>query len=156
MSWFYDQASEAIRHAGGRMTEQRHILIILLESAEMQLDVEMIYQRARSQDSTISLATVYRTLSILESAGLIQQRYPSRDHERRLYERVSSDSPLHFTCRRCHHVIPFHSALLQELSQTLASQLGLKVLNACVCLDGLCANCQRQSDQQELCIQPPQ
>ena len=145
MSWFSEQASEAIRQAGGRMTTQRQLVIELLETTNGQVDVETLYDLARARDSSFSIATVYRTLNVLEAARLIQQRYRSREHDRRYYELVSTEPAYHFTCRVCHKVIPFHSELVHELERRLAIELGLVVLNACVCLDGLCPDCREKA-----------
>ncbi|CAG1015500.1 MAG: transcriptional repressor [Anaerolinea sp.] len=147
MPSFLEQASDAIRQSGGRMTGQRQIIVNLLESATGQLDVDDLHRLARKQDQHISLATVYRTLNVLEDAGLIQPRYQSPEHEHKYYERVGSGQVYHFTCRVCRKIIPFHSELIQELKHHLSKQLDLEVLNACVCLDGLCPECQKQQAQ---------
>src|SRR5258708_643263 len=137
MSWFREEASEAIRNAGGRMTEQRWLVIDVLENSSGQLDVQALYELAHRTDPSLSLATVYRTLSILEAGNLVQGYYHSRYHERRYYKRLSSDQEFHFTCRACRKVIPFHAELVRELEQRLAAELGVVVLVACICLDGL-------------------
>lgn len=152
MSWFSEQSSEAIRGAGGRMTTQRQLIIELVENTDGELDVESLYQLAHRRDPSISLATVYRTLNILEVAKLVHHSYRSRDHERRYYERISTDPLYHFTCRVCHKVIAFHSTLVEELEQRLAAELGLDVLNACICLDGLCPECRDQAQQNTIAV----
>src|SRR5579871_6177100 len=145
MSWFSERASEAIRKAGGRMTEQRRLVIDVLENSSGQLDVEALYELAHGTDPSLSIATVYRTLSILEVANLVQGIYHSRHHERRYYERLSGAQEFHFTCRVCRKVIPFQAALIQDLEHRLDVELGVAVLGACICLDGLCAECRAQS-----------
>ncbi len=156
MSWFREQSIEAIRKAGGRMTAQRQLVIDLLETLDGQLDAEALYQLAHARDSHLSIATVYRTLSTLEAAGLIQQRYHSRSHERRYYERTSTVPAYHFTCRACHKVIAFHSDLIQELEARLADALGLSVFGACVCLDGLCPECQKKAEARPIVKPAPE
>ena len=74
---FSEKAADAIREAGGRMTAQRQHIIDLLGSASERLDAEGLFEQARVLDPAISLATVYRTLSTLESVGLIRQTYIS-------------------------------------------------------------------------------
>ena len=147
MSWFTEQATEAIRNAGGRMTAQRQLLIALLENSDGEFDVETFFHIARASDSNVSIATVYRTLNILEAARLVKQHYRSRDHERSYYELVSKEPAYHFTCRACHKIIAFHSPLVQALERQLAAELGLVVFGACICLDGLCPDCQNQPEQ---------
>src|SRR5258708_30611845 len=115
MSWFSERASEAIRKAGRRMTEQRRLVIDVLENSSGELDVGALYELAHRTDPSLSIATVYRTLGLLEAANLVQGHYQSRYHERRYYERLSRVQEYHFTCRACRKVIPFHAELVLEL-----------------------------------------
>ena len=138
---FLEQASKAIREAGGRMTAQRRLIIELLAESDSHLDAEAVYHIAHERDAQISMATVYRTLNALEDAGLLQQRYLSRDHERKYYEPLHAESEYHFTCRICKRVIPFQSQLIQNLKAKLEVELGVSVMNACICFDGLCPEC---------------
>lgn len=141
---FVDKASEAIRASGGRMTPQRQIIIDVLDSAAERLDAEGLYQLAHERDTGINLATVYRTLSVLEAAGLIRQHYISPEHDRKYY---SVNTRLyHFTCRSCHRVFSFQTDLVEELKRNLEQMLNVQALNACVCVDGLCPDCQAQQE----------
>ncbi len=141
MTDFSEQVREVVERTGGRMTAQRQLIIDLLESSGGPFEVEEFYRLVQAKDPRISIATIYRTLKMLEVAGLIQQRYRSHDHERRYYERVRAEPVYHFSCHACHKMIPFHSSLVQEIGQRLATELGLAVFSACVCLDGLCPDC---------------
>lgn len=144
---FLEEASKVIRESGGRMTSQREIIIQLLEETTQHLDAEGLYHLAFTQDNSISLATVYRTLNALEDAGLIQPRYLSHDHERKYYEPVEEQEHYHFTCQKCHRVIEFRSELIDALKTKLETQLGIEVAHACVCFDGLCPDCRKKEQQ---------
>jgi Fe2+ or Zn2+ uptake regulation protein len=138
---FLVDAQQAIKDAGGRMTEQRRLIVELLAQTTEQFDAEGLYLTAREQNDGVSLATVYRTLNILETYGLIAPHYVSRDHERKYYELSNRDEYYHFTCRNCRKVIPFRSDRIQALKAALEQDLGIEVMHACVCFDGLCADC---------------
>ncbi|MBI5670918.1 MAG: transcriptional repressor [Chloroflexi bacterium] len=139
---FQERASQAIRDSGGRMTAQRQIIVELLADAHEDLDADGLFQQAHACDTSISLATVYRTLNTLEAAGLVRQHYNSRDHDRKVYQLIEADAGYHFTCRNCRRVIHFESALVQQIKQMLEMEFGVQVMNACVCMDGLCPDCQ--------------
>ena len=65
--------AQALRDAGLRVTPQRMVLLaILMESADHP-NADELLARARALDDSVSLATVYRTLSALEEAGLIRK-----------------------------------------------------------------------------------
>jgi Fur family ferric uptake transcriptional regulator len=143
---FSEKAADAIREAGGRMTAQRQQIIDLLETTSQRLDAEGLFEQARLRDPAISLATVYRTLSTLESVGLIRQQYISKDHERKYYEPVADS--YYFTCRECHRVISFQSDYIATLRQELEAKLGVTDIHICTCVDGICPSCKARQTQQ--------
>lgn len=148
---FIEKASEAIRAAGGRMTEQRQTIIELLAVMPDRIDAETLHQQSQERDPHINLATVYRTLDVLDAAGLIRAQYIAPDHSRKYF--TLTLERYHFTCRRCHRVIAFASDLVELLKQSLETDLAVQVFNACVCVDGLCPEC-RAKEQRETRIMP--
>ena len=58
---------------GIRMTNQRQIIVGVIENSEDHPDVDQLYQRAVEEDNTISIATVYRTVKLLDEAGVIDR-----------------------------------------------------------------------------------
>ncbi|MBW7885806.1 MAG: transcriptional repressor [Caldilineaceae bacterium] len=138
---FQEQAHQAIRHNGGRMTGQRRLIIDLLAEADDTIDADAIYQRAIKQDATISLATVYRTIHMLEEAELVTPHYRERDHARKYYRVATRREQYYFTCRKCHRVIPFRTPSLNSFLRELGVRLNADVQTACLCVDGLCDAC---------------
>lgn len=65
--------AQALRDAGLRATQQRMLLLsILMESADHP-NADELYLRGKAVDNSVSLATVYRTLTALEEVGLIRR-----------------------------------------------------------------------------------
>ena len=58
---------------GIRVTSQRQIIVGVIEESEDHPDVDQLYRRAVQEDDTISIATVYRTVKLLEEAGVIDR-----------------------------------------------------------------------------------
>ncbi len=58
---------------GLRMTDQRRVLARVIGAAEDHPDVEELHARAAAIDARISLATVYRTVKLLEEAGILDK-----------------------------------------------------------------------------------
>jgi Fur family ferric uptake transcriptional regulator len=143
---FVEQASAAIRAAGGRFTPQRRLIIELLEQTEAHLSAERLYEQAQQRDASISPATVYRTLHVLQTAGLIDGRFTSRHHTQIEYEPVHAGEHYHFVCRRCHRVLEFETEWVQEIRRRLEDRFQVIVDHACVCFEGLCAQCQNEEE----------
>jgi Fur family ferric uptake transcriptional regulator len=142
---FTDHASEAIRDAGGRFTGQRRIIVELLESAGGHIDADQLYRLAHERDASISLATVYRTLNVLQDAGLIDRRYLTHGHERKVYEPAGAGEHYHFTCRVCGRVIEFESEQVAALKTTLETSYGVRIDHACLCFEGVCSDCREKT-----------
>lgn len=143
---FLEKASEAIRSAGGRMTGQRQTVIEVLANTAGHIDAETLHQRALERDPQINLTTIYRTLDLLEAAHLIRGQFISPDHSRKYF--TLAVERYHFTCRRCHRVIPFASDLVELLKERLQTELHVQAYNACVCVEGLCPDCQARENEE--------
>lgn len=141
---FQEQASDAIRASGGRMTTQREILLDLLADIDDDINAEHLYQLATERDPAISLPTVYRTLHTLEDTEIIASHYVSSDHERKVYRINTETDVFHFTCRKCGRVSTFQSDLIKQLKQELSTQLAAEVATVCMCAGGLCADCRKE------------
>ena len=60
---------------GLKMTGQRRTIArVLSEEATDHPDVEELYRRATALDAPISIATVYRTVRLLEEKGILERR----------------------------------------------------------------------------------
>jgi Fur family ferric uptake transcriptional regulator len=71
------------------MTGQRRLIARILDEAEDHPDVVELHRRAAEVDSRISLSTVYRTVKLLETAGIIE-RLDFRDSRAR-YEQAARE-----------------------------------------------------------------
>ncbi len=84
--------AQMLREAGLRATQQRTSVLTILAASTDHPTVDDVYDKARQLDDTVSIATIYRTMVLLETAGLIRKltfddapaRYemtPQRDHD---------------------------------------------------------------------------
>ena len=59
---------------GLKMTGQRRLIARILSEAEDHPDVEELHRRALERDKRVSIATVYRTVRLLEERGILERR----------------------------------------------------------------------------------
>ena len=121
------------------LTRQRKLVWEVLKDAHEHLDAETVYLRAKNRSPKISLATVYRSLAFLKSAGLIQELNLGENHNH--YEISHSAPHAHFTCLRCGKVLEVESPQLNELALRVCRLQGLQITQLDVHLRGYCPEC---------------
>ena len=95
------------------MTARRRLIARVLSEAEDHPDVEELYQRASALDASISLATVYRTVKVFESAGVVS-RLDFGDGRAR-YEVEPRHHHDHLIDTKTGEVIEFHNEEIERL-----------------------------------------
>ncbi len=110
---------------GMRMTEQRRVIAQVLSFAEDHPDVEELHRRAAAIDDNISISTVYRTVKMLEDAGIIE-RHDFGDGRAR-YEQMPDEHHDHLIDLKSGQVIEFRSEEIEKLQEEIARRLGFKL-----------------------------
>ncbi len=111
---------------GIRITSQREVIIEVIEESEDHPDVNQLYQRAVEQDRTISIATVYWTVKLLEEMGVID-RLEFGDGRARYEE--SGEHHEHLVDVETGEVIEFYHAKLEALKQQIAREMGYELVD---------------------------
>jgi len=112
---------------GLRMTERRRVSAGVLSGADDHPDAEELHRRANSQDASISLATVYRTVKLFEDYGIIE-RHDFRDGRSR-YEELPDEHHDHLIDVKSGDVIEFHNEEIERLQEEIARQHGYKLVD---------------------------
>ncbi|MTI08744.1 Fur family transcriptional regulator [Curvivirga aplysinae] len=112
---------------GLKMTEQRRVIARVLSESVDHPDVELLYQRAVEIDDGISIATVYRTVRLLEEANILTKHEFGDGRAR--YEEVSEDHHDHLINVETGEVIEFHNEAIEKLQEEVARQLGFKLVD---------------------------
>jgi Fur family transcriptional regulator, ferric uptake regulator len=116
----------ACRDKGLRMTGQRKIIAQILDDAADHPDVVELHRRAADVDDRISLSTVYRTVKLFETEGILE-RLDFRDGRSR-YEQAAREHHDHLINLETGDVIEFHSDEIEALQTEIARRLGYKVV----------------------------
>jgi Fur family ferric uptake transcriptional regulator len=110
-----------------RMTEQRRVIARVLGQAQDHPDVEELYRRASKIDDKISISTVYRTVRLLEDAGIIE-RHDFREGRAR-YEQMPEEHHDHLINLRTGEVTEFRSEEIERLQEAVARKLGYRLVD---------------------------
>lgn len=111
--------------SGLRMTEQRRVIAQVLEASHDHPDVDIIYSRVSDVDSSISIATVYRTVKQFEEAGILD-RIDFGDGRAR-YEDAKREHHDHLIDIQSGKVIEFVDPEIEELQERIAEKLGYEL-----------------------------
>jgi Fur family transcriptional regulator, ferric uptake regulator len=112
---------------GLKMTGQRRVITRVLSEAQDHPDVEEVYRRATAIDTKISVATVYRTMRLLEEAQVIE-RLDFGDGRAR-YEENRDEHHHHLIDMRSGEVIEFQNEELERLKEKIAADLGYDLVD---------------------------
>lgn len=111
--------------AGVRMTNQRRVIIELIDDANDHPDVDTIYRRAIEIDKTISLATIYRTVGVLEQAGIVDKLEVGDGKAR--YE-LSGEHHEHLVDVDSGEIHEFQHEELEALKEKIARDMGFELV----------------------------
>ena len=112
--------------AGIRVTGQRRVILQLLGEAADHPSVEVMHQRAREIDPRISIATVYRTLDLLEQLNLVRKHDFGASHAR--FE-ANLEQHHHLIDVESGEVVEFKDDELEGLVRKIASKVGYSLLD---------------------------
>jgi Fur family transcriptional regulator, peroxide stress response regulator len=134
------------RQHGIVATHQRTEIYRELAGTAEHPSAEAIYKRVRSRIPAISLDTVYRTLRLLESKGVISR--VGFVEERTRFD-ANTDRHHHFVCTECGVIGDFYSDALDRFSvPPEVSEMG-SVDGVYVELRGRCRKCQQGAKKPE-------
>ncbi len=112
---------------GLKMTGQRRVIARVLSEADDHPDVEELYRRAADLDSRISVATVYRTVRLLEEKGILERRDFGGGRAR--YEATEHGHHYHLIDIDTGKVIEFEDAEHEQLMRQIATRLGFDLVS---------------------------
>jgi Fur family transcriptional regulator, ferric uptake regulator len=110
-----------------KMTGQRRVIARVLSDASDHPDVEELYRRASALDGRISVATVYRTVRLLEEKGILERRDFGGGRAR--YEPTEHGHHHHLIDVDSGRVVEFEDAEYERVLQAIAAQLGFDLVS---------------------------
>ena len=138
-----DELKENLKEKGYKLTPQRRaILDIIIDKEGQHLTAEEIYDEVKKICPDIGLATVYRTVLLLEEVNVIYKLDLNDGCSR--YELVHSDEEHrhhHLICDKCKKVIEVQDDLLEELEDRIENSYKFKILDHSVKFFGVCSEC---------------
>jgi Fur family ferric uptake transcriptional regulator len=133
-----------LRERGFRLTPQREMVLGVLHDLEDHATVEEVYARVQAVSSAVDIATVYRTLELLQELGLLAV-IDLGDGLHRYELTAIHGSHHHLQCRRCGRLVRLEQPQVQPFLQALYQQHGFRADLEHLIIPGLCQSCQDQT-----------
>jgi Fur family ferric uptake transcriptional regulator len=125
-----------------RVTPQRLLVLEALAAQDGHMTAEEIMRWAAPRAAPgLNLATVYRTLELLVSLGLVAQT--DLGGEAVSYELVGAAPHHHLVCERCGAVMEMDDSLFQSLRADVLRRYDFDTRSRHIALFGVCRDCQR-------------
>lgn len=137
---------DVLNSGGRRLTAQREKVLSLFQHLGHghHLTAEEVHQQLKQSGNRVSLATVYRSLKLLVTMGLLEEsewREGLRRYELRQGEGAEHH---HMVCMRCGNTEEFASDSILSSAQDMASRSCFKLVEVRLTLHGLCSRCQQR------------
>ncbi len=136
--------NETLKDAGLKVTHPRtKILDVLQSNPDMHLSADEIHNKLVDHNESIGLATVYRVLTQLEIAGLIQKNQFNDNQSSYEIKKQHHD---HLICTKCGKIIEFMNDDLETLQEKISDKHQFRLDSHVMTLFGVCSDgkCQKK------------
>jgi Fur family ferric uptake transcriptional regulator len=129
---------------GVRMTDQRRLLVRIMQDSPRHLDAASLLELARKEDPGLDRATVYRTIALLKDRGLIDELDLMHvEGEKHYYEAKTNRDHSHMACFKCGAIMEYTSSSFEKLKEEMAKQSGFQIRVVRLEVGGLCKRCRK-------------
>ncbi|TGL64523.1 Fur family transcriptional regulator [Leptospira sarikeiensis] len=136
--------SDYLQKKGLKITSQRMLVAERIFSLHNHFTAESLLEEFKDQRDKISKATIYRILSIMVEAKLLQEHNFGQDYK--YYEHIIGHTHHdHIICIDCGRIVEFVDERIEQLQEQAAASNGFKITGHSLniygsCLDPNCSN----------------
>lgn len=140
-----DEISAKLKQAGYKLTPQRAVTVaILIENQAKLLTAEEIFMAVKIKNPSIGLATVYRTLDLLDELSIVKKKQ-FHDGLTRYDLFISSNKiqPYYLVCSNCGDMQEIKEDMFKDISSYIQKKYQFDVKVQDVTFLGICMDCQK-------------
>ena len=130
---------QKLREYKFRITPQRIAVIKILALSHEHPSIEMIFEQIKKDFPTTSLATVYKTVTVLKSLDeVLELGFPAGGNR---YDGNKPYSHPHLICTKCKKIMDPEISNLDNMTRKIESKTGFEILNHRMDFFGICPEC---------------
>ncbi len=129
---------EILRRRGLRMTPQRRAIVAEIMRTQGHISPSALTRKVQENMPGVNASTVYRTLALLEEAGVLAHAHLESGAE---YHRVEDAGHVHLSCSRCGAEDDLSLEEAAALSELIERHRGFLPDLTHFAISGLCAEC---------------
>ena len=137
-----DEMIGKLKERNFRLTPQRLAVLKILATSQGHPSVERIYAEVIRDFPTTSLATIYKTITLLKELGEVLELGFGDGSNR--YDGNKPFPHPHLVCIRCRKIIDPPVDALNEMADEMARQTGYQIVSHRFDFFGICPQCQKQ------------
>ena len=130
-----------------KRSDQREAIVDTFLRSQSHLSVDDLLHLVQKRRADVGRTTVYRTLKLLQAAGLAQElELKGESRFEREYNRAHHD---HFICQHCGDIIEFESPEIERIQDEIAHSLGFVIEGHRHQIFGQCRACASRPQRAE-------
>ena len=141
----FQQLVAKLKERGYRATPQRMALLKIIAASTGHPSATQIYQQMRQRFPTTTLATVYKTLTLLKEMDEVLELEFSGAENR--YDGNNPNPHLHLVCINCRRIIDPAIDAMSHLPSQVARATGYEIVGQRFDLYGICPQCQTRLEK---------
>jgi Fur family transcriptional regulator, ferric uptake regulator len=138
----FDIFKDFLHQRNLRFTPQRKLILEIFLSFDGHVQMEQLYEKMRTRNPDLGIATLYRTLNLLVESDLAEAH--SFQNGKKVYERMFHVRHHdHLICTHCEETIEFEHPLIEKYQIMVCEQYGFILKSHKMELFGICGKCQK-------------
>ncbi len=137
-----ERFKQILKKSALKFTIQREVILETLYNSDEHLTPEALHRliQERYPDLKIGIATVYRTLSLLEDSDIVTSL--SFGVQGKKYELGAKKHHDHMICTECGEIMEFVDDEIEKRQEKIAEAFGFLMKDHSMQIYGICKNCQ--------------
>lgn len=142
---------EALHDAHYKLTPQREVTVrVLLENESDHLSAEDVFMKVKDKYPEIGLATVYRTLELLNELKVLDKiNFGDGVSRYDLRKEGAKHSHHHLVCIKCGSVEEIEEDLLPEVEKIVERDYNFQITDHRLTFHGICRDCQIKEEEHD-------